>query len=85
MVTIMSETATMDTQGRIYLPKIIRETLGIHPGTIFYIEVENGKIVLKERKSIIMESKGIYKTEEPIEDIDELIKEGTFEEVKKDL
>ena len=81
----MEDTASVDKQGRVYLPKDIREKAGVEPGTRFEVEADEGKIVLKPRKSRVRESMGVYKTKRPIEDIDKLIEEAVYEEVSKEL
>ena len=39
---------SMDQNGRITIPKSVRETLGIKDSTNFKISVKNGKIILEE-------------------------------------
>ena len=39
--------AILDKFGRVVIPKKIRETLGIGPGSVFHIEAENREIHLK--------------------------------------
>jgi AbrB family looped-hinge helix DNA binding protein len=75
----------VDAQGRVYLPKSVRERIGAKPGTVFKLRVQNSILILEERKSIVRESKGIYKTKEPIEGIDRIIEDAAYEDALKEL
>ncbi|MFQ6136536.1 MAG: AbrB/MazE/SpoVT family DNA-binding domain-containing protein [Candidatus Hydrothermarchaeales archaeon] len=81
----MEKTVSVDEQGRIYLPKSIRDKVQIESGAILDVSVKDRKIILGPHKSIVRESKGIFRTKKPIEDIDRLAEEATYEEVAKDL
>jgi len=81
----MEETVSVDEQGRVYLPKSIREKVQIEAGTLLDVNVKDKKIVFEPHKSIVRESKGIFRTKKPIEDVDRLVEEATYEEVAKEL
>ncbi len=81
----MEETVSVDEQGRVYLPKSIREKVQIETGTVLDVRVRDKKIVLEPHKSIVRESRGIFRTKRPIEDVDKLAEEATYEAVAKDL
>ncbi|MFQ5801254.1 MAG: hypothetical protein ACE5HH_06010, partial [Candidatus Hydrothermarchaeales archaeon] len=68
-----------------YLPKKIRDKVQIEAGVILDVSVEDRKIILGPHKSIVRKSKGIFRTKKPIQDIDGLVEEATYEEVTKDL
>jgi AbrB family looped-hinge helix DNA binding protein len=42
--------ATVDTRGRVTLPKEVREDLGLEPGTEVEINDENGRIVIEPER-----------------------------------
>lgn len=42
--------ATVDTKGRVTLPKEVREDLGLEPGTEVEIRDENGRVVIKPER-----------------------------------
>ncbi|MFQ5975803.1 MAG: AbrB/MazE/SpoVT family DNA-binding domain-containing protein [Candidatus Hydrothermarchaeales archaeon] len=81
----MEENVYVDKQGRIYLPKEIRDKIGIRIGMFLDVVVKDKKVVFEPRKSIVRESKGIFRTKEPVEEIDRLAEEATYEEVAGDL
>ncbi len=81
----MEEIVSVDDQGRVYLPKSIRKKVQIEEGMILDVRVKDRKIVLEPHKSIVRESKGIFRTKRPIEDIDRLVEKATYEEVAKDV
>lgn len=81
----MEETVSVDEQGRVYLPKSVRDKAQIDAGMLVDITVADKKIVLKAHKSIVRESKGIFRTKKPIEDIDKLAEKATYEEVAKEI
>ncbi len=81
----MEEVVSVDRQGRIYLPKSVRDKVEIEAGVILDVSVKDKKIILAPHKSIVRESKGIFRTKKPIEDIDKLVEEATYEEVTKEL
>ncbi|NOZ77089.1 MAG: AbrB/MazE/SpoVT family DNA-binding domain-containing protein [Euryarchaeota archaeon] len=81
----MDDIATVDKQGRVYLPKDIREKAGVEPGTRFHVETEGERIILEKRRSIVRESRGIFRTKKPIDDVDRVIKEAVQEIVEKEL
>lgn len=41
---------SLSTKGQIVIPKSIRETLGLRPGTKMIVELEDGKVILKPVK-----------------------------------
>lgn len=60
--------ATVDTKGRVTLPKEVREDLGLEPGTEVEIHDEDGKVVIEPERTpedIIVELE--RRTEEPYE------------------
>jgi AbrB family looped-hinge helix DNA binding protein len=60
--------ATVDTKGRVTLPKEVREDLGLEPGTEVEIHDENGRIVIepeRDPEDTIMELE--RRIEEPYE------------------
>ncbi len=79
------ETASVDKLGRVYLPKRIREKANIKPNTILEIELSEGKIILKKRKSVVRESRGIFKAKRLKEDVDELIERYSYEEASGEV
>lgn len=42
--------ATVDTKGRVTLPKEVREDLGLEPGTEVEIRDEDGKVVIEPER-----------------------------------
>ncbi len=80
------ETTAIDRLGRVYLPKSIREKANLKPNTILEIEFSDDKIILKKRKSVVRESRGIFKLKRHIkEDIDELIEKYSYEEASGEV
>ncbi len=80
------EITHVDKTGRVYLPKRIREMADIKPNTILEIEFSDDKIILKKRKSIVRESRGIFKAKRHIkEDIDKLIGKYSYEEASEEV
>ncbi len=85
MITKMEETVSVDEQGRIYLPKHVRDKVQIETGMVLDVSVRGKKIVIEPHKSIVRESRGIFRTKKPIEDIDKVAKEATYEAAAKEL
>ncbi len=77
----MEDRVRMDEQGRIYLPKELRERM---KGRIFIVREEKGALIL-EPIDTVREGRGIFKVRNPIEEIDEKIEEYTKELVKDEL
>lgn len=75
----MENSTVVDEQGRVYLPKKIREKTGAEAGAILEIEAEKKRIVLKPREGIARKSKGAFKLKRSVKDIDELIKRYSHE------
>lgn len=73
--------AKIDEQGRIYLPKKLRDTI---KETVFEVRKEKGTLIF-EPINVAQEGRGIFKVETPIRDIDKKIKEYTREAVKNEL
>jgi|GEM_PF-5492284 len=77
------EITFVDRQGRVYLPKKLREEIGIKEGTVFRLERENKKIVLEQTKGIARGARGIFKLKTRIKDVDKLIEKYSYEEAAK--
>ena len=77
----MDETVKIDEQGRIYLPKKLRERM---KERVFTVREEKGKFVF-EPVTAAKNSRGIFKVKEPINNIDEKIEKYTRELVKDEL
>ena len=77
----MKSIVKIDEQGRIYLPKELRDII---EETIFEVREEKGKLIF-DPVNIAQEGRGIFKVEKPIRDIDEKIKEYTREAVEDEL
>lgn len=81
MSDTMKSIVKIDEQGRIYLPKELRDII---EETIFEVREEKGKLIF-DPVNIAQEGRGIFKVEKPIRDIDEKIKEYTREAVEDEL
>ncbi len=77
----MDETVKIDEQGRIYLPKNLRERM---KERVFTVREEKGKFVF-EPVTAAKDGRGIFKVKEPINNIDEKIEKYTRELVKDEL
>jgi AbrB family looped-hinge helix DNA binding protein len=79
------EITFVDRQGRLYLPKKLREEIGIKEGAVLRLRRENKKIVLEQTKGIARAARGIFKLKTRIEDVDKLIEKYSYEEVAREL
>lgn len=77
----MKSIVKIDEQGRIYLPKKLRNTI---EETVFEVREEKGKLIF-DPVNVAQEGRGIFKAKKPIRDIDEKIKEYTREAVEDEL
>ncbi|MBU7027885.1 MAG: transcriptional regulator [Theionarchaea archaeon] len=77
----MEKIVKMDEQGRIYLPKELREKM---KERVFMVKEEKGTFVF-EPVDMAQEGRGIFKAKEPIDNIDEKIEQYTRELVKDEL
>jgi bifunctional DNA-binding transcriptional regulator/antitoxin component of YhaV-PrlF toxin-antitoxin module len=77
----MRSIVKIDEQGRIYLPKNLRDTI---KERVFEVREEKGKLIF-EPINIVEEGKGVFKVESPIRNIDEKIEQYTREAVKDEL
>ena len=81
MSDTMKSTVKIDEQGRIYLPKKLRDTI---KERVFKVKQEKGKLIF-EPVHVAQEGRGIFKVETPIRDIDEKIEKYTREAVRDEL
>ncbi|ATZ61209.2 MAG: hypothetical protein BME93_03655 [Methanosarcinales archaeon Met12] len=72
---------TMDKQGRIYLPKEMREKFDYK---VLKGVVEGDKLILKPM-NIARKSRGIFKVKRPIEDVDELAKKYSKQVIEDEI
>jgi len=80
------EFAKVDGQGRVYLPKAVREAAGIEKETVLEVTAGEGKVILKTRRESVAESsKGIFKLKEHIEDVDEAIRKWSVQAGVREL
>lgn len=54
----MTEQTRLSTKGQIVIPKKIRDTLGIKPGSRLFISVESGNIVIKKTEKTVWDFVG---------------------------
>jgi bifunctional DNA-binding transcriptional regulator/antitoxin component of YhaV-PrlF toxin-antitoxin module len=81
MSDTMKSIVKIDEQGRIYLPKELRNTI---KERVFKVKEEKGKLIF-EPVHVAQEGRGIFKVETSIRDIDEKIEEYTREAVRGEL
>ncbi len=79
---------SVDNYGRIIIPKIIREHLGLHAGSVLHIEESknNHEIVLKtiDQQTPLKLEEGIFVfTGKPIGDMDDVLETIRAERLKK--
>jgi len=77
----MKSIVKIDEQGRIYLPKKLRNTI---EERVFEVRKEKGNLIF-EPINVAQEGRGIFKVEKPIRDIDKKIEEYTREAVTDEL
>lgn len=83
---IKMEFVKVDGQGRIYLPRVVRETVGIKPETVLEITATKGRITLSVRKESVAESgRGIFKITRSIENVDKEIRERSLQRALGEL
>ncbi|MFQ5711479.1 MAG: AbrB/MazE/SpoVT family DNA-binding domain-containing protein [Candidatus Geothermarchaeales archaeon] len=76
----------VDNQGRIYLPKVVRETVGIKPDSVLELTATKGKITLSVRGESVAESgRGVFKITRSIEDVDKEIRERSLQRALGEL
>ncbi|MGQ4892988.1 MAG: AbrB/MazE/SpoVT family DNA-binding domain-containing protein [Candidatus Njordarchaeia archaeon] len=69
----------IDENGRVYIPKKLREILGLKPGDLVEIDVNDRFIIIKRMESIAKMGKGAFKPIKNVgEDIDSLIEKLSF-------
>ena len=81
MSDVKKSIVRIDEQGRIYLPKELRN---IVKERVFEVREEKGKLIF-EPVNVAQEGRGIFTVEKPIRDIDKKIEEYTREAVKDEL
>ena len=77
----MKSIVKIDEQGRIYLPKKLRDTI---KERVFEVREEKGNLIF-ESVNVAKEGRGIFSVETPIRDIDKKIEQYTREAVKDEL
>lgn len=71
--------ARVDPKGRVTLPKEVREELGIKPGDLVVLSLEEGRVEIKPLGSAADKYYGVYNVKEWPEDLDEFL-EGVVKE-----
>lgn len=80
------ELVKIDRHGRFYLRKEIRKAAGIDDETVLEVTASEGKIVLTPRKeSIAKASRGIFKINRHIDDVDKEIEEKSLKKILGEL
>jgi len=71
------EVAVVDSQGRLYLRERVRSVAGIKPNSSVEVIARPGEIIIRPRKSVASEARGVFRLKKEyrdIRDLDELIK-----------
>jgi len=71
----MKDLVRVDEKGRVLIPKVIRDALGINAGQSLRISMVNGKIVLEPAESIADRYFGVVKVGKWPENIDDFLNE----------
>lgn len=82
------DVAVVDSQGRIYLKEKIRRKAGIEANSVVEIIANEGEIIIRPKKSIASESKGIFRLKKrfkSVKNLDKLIKEISLAEALREL
>jgi bifunctional DNA-binding transcriptional regulator/antitoxin component of YhaV-PrlF toxin-antitoxin module len=77
----MKSIVKIDEQGRIYLPKRLRNSI---KERVFMVRKEKGNLIF-EPVNVAEEGRGIFSVETPIRDIDKKIEQYTKEAVTDEL
>jgi bifunctional DNA-binding transcriptional regulator/antitoxin component of YhaV-PrlF toxin-antitoxin module len=77
----MKSIVKIDEQGRIYLPKKLRNSI---KERVFMVREEKGNLIF-EPVNVAEEGRGIFSVETPIRDIDKKIEQYTQEAVTDEL
>ncbi len=76
------EIVKVDSQGRFYLPKSVREAAGIKEEAILEVAASKGQIVLRVREgSVAKKGKGVFKIQKHVEDVDKEIRKRSLQKV----
>jgi len=82
------DVTVVDSQGRIYLKKSIREKAGIKTNSVVEIIVEQGQIIIRPKKLISEEMRGVFRLRreyKDIKDVDSLISAISIKELRRKL
>ena len=76
----------VDKTGRVYLPRALREAVGISTGSILDIQMHQGKLVLKKRLPMVAKSyRGIFKLKVHVKDVDREIRRCSLAAMELEL
>ena len=75
-VGLMKAVVKVDSKGRVVIPKAIREKMGVAPGDLVVVCLEEGGISVKPLKSVADTYYGAYKVDRWPEDLDEFVVEA---------
>jgi AbrB family looped-hinge helix DNA binding protein len=62
----MAETITVDRNGRIYLPKLIRRLLRLEPNSIMEVAVMDDQVILRRVDSVVQRGRGMFRQADPV-------------------
>ncbi len=82
------DVTVVDSQGRIYLKKSIREKAGIKTNSVVEIIVEQGQIIIRPKKLISEEMRGVFRLRreyKDIKDVNSLISAISIKELRRKL
>ena len=71
----MKDLVKVNEKGRVLIPKVIRDALGIKTGELLRVSIVNGKIVLEPTESIADRYFGVVKVGKWPENIDDFLNE----------
>lgn len=62
----MAETITVDSSGRIYLPKIVRRLLRLEPNSLMEVAILDDQVILRRVDSVVQRGRGMFRQPDPV-------------------
>jgi len=73
----VEETAKIDEEGRIMIPKAIRKRAKLKPGTYVTVKTKDETIIIEPYESVAEKYLGVFQVSKWPEDLDEFVTEAT--------
>ena len=82
-MTQFSKSMPLNNNGRVVVPKEVREIIGVKPGDEIIFQVDGDQVQITSRAALVRRLRGIFKTDDGRDHTEEFLEERRQEAAQK--